>query len=229
MAQQIAVIGLGALGAALARGLSERGAEVIAIDIQKEPVEDLRDLVAVAVTLDATDERALRSLGIENVDTAVVSIGTNVQANLLTATLLKTMGVHHVFARATNRTQERILQAVGVNHVINVEGEMGRMLADRIASPHIELRVPLASGHSVAELKAPGAFTGKTLRELALRRKYGVNLVAIKRRRPEVDEAGRRGFKETVNDIPGADDSLERGDVIVVVGPNDMIDKLPRD
>ena len=229
MAQQIAVIGLGAFGSALARRLTERGVEVIAVDVRKELVENIKEAVAVAVALDSTDERALRSLGIDQVDAAVISIGANVEANLLTAALLKGMGIRRILGRATSPVQERILRAVGIMRVINVEEEMGRMLADTLASPQIERILPLASGHSVAEVKVPPSFAGRTLQELALRKKHRINLVAIKRRVPEVDSDGQRGLKEIINDVPGADDVLEQGDVMVVVGSNEMIEKLPRD
>jgi len=229
MAQQIAVIGLGFLGRTLARRLSERGVEVIAIDNHKELVEDIKDVVAVAVVLDATEERSLRSVGIQDVDAAVVSIGSNVEANLLTAALLKAMGVPRIYARATNPIQERILRAIGVTRVFNVAEEMGRMLADTLATPQIERRIPLASGHSVAELRVPAAFAGRSLRDLALRQRYRVNLIAIKRKVPAVDSNGNRVLREEVNDVPSADDVLERGDVMVVVGADEMIEKLPKE
>jgi len=228
MARQIAVIGLGAFGEALSRTLGERGVEVIAIDSSREHTEAVKDCVAAAITLDATDERALRAIGLENVDAAVVAIGQNVEANLLATALLKKMGVKNIMARATNPLQERIIRAIGVTRVINLEHEMGVMMANSLALPHIERTLPLATGHSVAEVITPPSFVGKSLLELDLRNRYRVNLIAIKRREPDVNDQGERITREVINDIPQSTDVLHEGDLLVLVGTDDVLEALPQ-
>ncbi len=224
--RQIAVIGLGRFGSTIARTLSDKGVEVIAIDLDKEKVEEIKDYVSVAVAVDSTDEKALKSLGVDNVDSAIVCIGDNVEANLLTTSVLKRLGIRNILARAMDDLQAQILKYMEVDRIINLEEEMGVMVANSMVSSHIEKHIPLASGHSLAEIKVPEKFVGKTIKELQLRNKYHVNIIAIKKRIPEITESGERTYKEVINDMPKADDVLEEGDVLIVVGTDDSIRNL---
>lgn len=221
--RQIAVLGLGRFGSTIARTLSDKGVEVIAIDLDKEKVEDIKDYVSVAVSADSTDERALKSLGIDNVDAAIVCIGDNVEANLLTISVLKKLGVGNILARAMDDLQAQILRYMEVNRIINLEEEMGVMVANSMVSSHIEKHVPLASGHSLAEVKVPEKFVGRTIKELQLRNKFHINIIAIKKHIPEITESGERAYKEVINDMPKADDILEEGDILIVVGADESI------
>jgi trk system potassium uptake protein TrkA len=229
MQRQIVVIGLGALGASLARALANRGVMVIAVDSSPELVQDIKDEVAVALCLDCTDEKALREAISPEIDAAVVCIGTNVEANLLTVALLKKLGVGNIHARATTPLQVRILRAMDVENIVNVEQQMGIMLANRLVSPDIETVVPLATGHSIAQVRVPRTWVGKTLRELDLRRRSRVNVVAIKRMVPDVDDQGERFMRYDVNDVPTPDDTLREADVMVVVGANEDIRNLTQE
>ena len=223
MERQIAVIGLGALGASLARALTNRGVMVVAIDANADLVQDIKDEVAVAMCLDGTDEKSLRDAISHDIDVAVVCIGTNVQANLLAVALLKKLGVRSIYARATTPLQERILRAMDVENIINVEERTGTMLADSLVSPDLESVMPLASGHSIAQVHIPHAWIGRTLRELDLRRQYRVNVVAIKRLVADVDDEGERYMRAEINDVPRPDDTLVEGDIMVLVGSNEDI------
>jgi trk system potassium uptake protein TrkA len=224
--RQIAVIGLGMFGSTVAKTLTNQGVEVLAIDLEQERVEDIKDYVAVAVTLDAMNEKSLRSVGIDRVDVAIVCIGENVEANLLITTLLKKMGIRNIYARSMTPLQEEILKSLEITKIIKLEEEMGEMVGKSLTNPNIQMSMKLSSGHTMAELCVPREFVGRTLRDLALRKRYDVNVVAIKKQQPAIDERGERIFRETVNDLPQGEDVLEENDCLIVVGRQESIDLL---
>jgi len=225
---RVAVFGLGQFGRALANALTNQGAEVLAFDTNPELVEDIKDRVAMAVALDSTDEQALRAVGLEQVQVGIVSIGENVEANVLTAALLKQLGVPRVFARGTSPVHERILQAIGVNKVINVEREMGEAIAATLAIGDVHRFLNLAAGHSLVEMDVPPHLVGKSIEEAQLRQRHNVNVVAVKKRIPDIDERGRRILREEISVVPKPSDAFEEGDLLVVAGANDDIQALLR-
>ena len=225
---RVAVFGLGQFGTTLAEALVQQGAEVLAFDTNPERVEAVKERVSVAVQLDSTDERALRAVGLEQVQTAIVTMGSNIEANILTTALLKQLGVPRVFARATTATQERILRAIGANKIINVEREMGEAIATTLAIGEVHRFFTLATGHSIVEIDVPETLVGKTVEEAQLRQRHNVNIVAIKKRKPDVDERGRRMLREEVSIVPKPADKLEEGDLLVLAGENDDIQALIR-
>jgi len=223
---RVAVFGLGQFGTAIAETLTSKGVEVIAFDADRERVEDVKDRVSVAVVLDSTDERALRAVGVEQVQVAIVTMGTNIEANILTSALLKQLGVPRVMARASTPLQERILRAVGVDKIINVEREMGEALATSLAVGDVHRFFTLATGHSLVEIDVPKSLCDKTIAAAQLRQRFNVNIVAIKRKVPDVDERGRRTFREEISLVPKPSDILEEGDVLILAGENDDIQTL---
>jgi trk system potassium uptake protein TrkA len=222
--RNIAVIGLGGFGSSVARELTEKGIEVLAIDRDREPVEAIKDSVAHAVTL--TDENALRAVGIRNVDVAVVCIGEDIEANLLTTILLKKIGVHRIWTRALSPLQQEILKMLEVENVINLEKEMGGFVATSLSSSNITRHIPLAKGHSIIEVQVPAEFIGKTLRELDPRNKFGVNIVAIKKTVPAINEQGERVLEESIEDVPQPDDVLDETDRLLIVGTNKNVERF---
>ena len=224
--RQIGVIGVGRFGTAVARRLTEKGVEVTAMDAREDRIEAIKDSVAVAVGLDSTDERALESVGLAEMDAVMVCIGDNIEANLLTTMLLKKIGVRTIYSRAMDPLQARLLDLAGVTRVIRLEEEMAINIADSLVAANIQKVVPLVSGHAVAEVEVPPSFVGKTLEELSLRKRFGVNIAAIKHKEPAIDENGKRTFKETINDIPQAEDVIEEGDVLVMIGRDESIREL---
>ena len=224
--RHVAVLGLGSFGAAVARTLTEQGVEVLAIDTDKDKVEDIKDYVAVAVAPDTTDEKALRSIGIEQVDAAIVCIGENVESNLLTTTLLKKMGIKTIYSRSVNPLQEEILKSLEITKLLNLEKEMGESVGKSLTSPNLQVCMKLSSGHVMAEVKIPREFYGKTLRDLNLRKRYAVNVVAIKKIVAAIDERGQRLLKEEINDLPQAEDVLEENDAFILVGKQESINAL---
>ncbi len=228
MARQFAVIGLGRFGSSVARTLVNQGHEVLAIDENEERVAEMSDLVGQAVELDATDEKALRAVGIEDVDVAIVAIGADIQASILITLLLKEIGVKEVVAKALNARHGRILQKIGADKVIFPEKEMGERLAQILVAPNVLEQMELSSGHSIMEIVAPEAFVGKTIRDLDIRAKYGANLITIKKKVPHLTKAGETDFVETVNIAPKADDKIEKGDHLVVIGKDEHLAKLKK-
>ena len=221
--RQIAVIGLGKFGSAVALELMEQGAQVIAVDRDERRVEALKDAVTYAVTLDATDEEALRSVSVNDVDAAVVCVGVNVEANLLTTLLLKQIGVDRIWARAINPLQQTILQALDVDSVINLEDEMGRVVARSLVTENVIRHVHLSEGYSVVEMNVPPSFVGKTLRQSRIRDKHQLNVVAIKHQRQKPTDEGEEAAETYTENVPSPDGELAENDVLVVVGKDSDI------
>jgi trk system potassium uptake protein TrkA len=223
---QFAVIGLGAFGKKVAFTLSEKGANVIAIDKNRESVEEIKEQVSAALVLDSTDEEAMKAAGIKDVDAAVVALGDNQEEAILITAILKKMGVSKIVARAINQLYAHVLKSVGADNVIVIEEQMGEDLAKRLLSPEIYQHVVLTTGHSLVEIEARAEFIGKSLRQLDFRRMFGVNVIAIQKKIPTINDEGKVTYTVEVNDIPGPDDRIEKGDVLVVVGADDKIENM---
>jgi trk system potassium uptake protein TrkA len=225
---QFAVIGLGQFALTVAETLAQRGAEVIAIDNDEKKLESIKDIVTSAVCLDSTDEEAVRAANIQNVDAVVVGIGETREISILTAAVLRKIGISRIYAKADSDLHERILKMIGVQHVILPEQHVGREIANLLLSQHIFSYVEISKGHSLVEVAMPSQFIGKSLKELDLRKTYKLNVVAIKRTKPTVDEMGNNIISEETNVLPDAEDVFEKGDSIVVVGKKEDIDRLVR-
>lgn len=224
--KQFAVIGLGRLGSVVARTLSEQGHQVLAIDIKKEPVQEASEFVAHAVQLDAADEKSLRSVGIENVNAAVVSTGANLEASILITLILREIGIKEIVAKAISEEHSRVLEKVGATKVVFPERDMGIRIADSLVSPQIIEHISLSPKYSVLEIPAPEEFIGKSLGKLNVRVKYGINIIAIKKK-PVADKEGK-GTEETINASLQAEDVIRKGDHIIIVGSNESIEKLKK-
>ncbi len=222
----VAVIGLGNFGSTVARELTDRGAKVIAVDKNRDRVEAIKDSVSYAVTLNCIEQTALRSVGIQDVDIAVVCIGDDIEANLLSTLLLKKIGVKKIWARAISSPQQEILKSLEVDEIVSLEEEMGRLVARSLVSPGIKKHVPLSRDHSLVEIDVPQSFIGKTIREMNTRDKYRINIVALKKRTPSIDGRGERIFSETIDVTPEPDTTLETDDILLVVGAEDNIRKF---
>ncbi len=227
--QQFAVIGLGRFGQHLAKALTAAGDEVIAIDRDAKVVERMRDEVALAVRLDATDATALRSQGVADVDAAIVGVGEDFESAALTVAALKELGVKRIVARAMTETQATILTKVGADAIALAERESALRWAHRLTVPNLQQYVELGEDHSLVYVKAPTAFCGKTLQELALRKAFGVNLVAIRREVKVESEEADHPVQAQVISVPQADTAVRRDDVLILVGSNESLKKLPTD
>ncbi len=226
---RFAVIGLGRFGQTLAKTLAKNGAEVVAIDTSLEMVDDVREAVTLSLRLDATDEKALAAQDVDKMDAIIVAIGQSFEAKAMAVATLKKMNVKRIVCRAESEMRARILKAIGADEVVYPEEESALRLAQRLIAPNIVDYVELADGHSLVQFEAPRAFQGKQIVELDLRRKYEVNLVAIKRRMTAKGPDGRVIYQEKIIDVPKPTDSIESKDILIVVGSDDNILKLPQD
>jgi trk system potassium uptake protein TrkA len=220
-----AVFGLGTFGEEVCRTLVEKGAKVIAVDHTAQLVDKIKDAVEQAVLLDSTDEDALRQLPLSTVDAAVVAIGENLSASILTVALLKKLGVPYIVARAISEIHSQILKQVGAAEVIIIEVDEGRRVASRLISPDVVDRIPISTQQTLAEVLVPKSFAGSSLHKLELRKRFNVNVISIRRTRLNVDNMGNP-VKEEVVLSPQPQDVIQENDVLVVVGPDRAIDAL---
>jgi trk system potassium uptake protein TrkA len=214
-----AVIGLGRFGSAMARTLAELGQEVIGIDSSEDRVREMADCLSQAVELDATDEKALRAAGVADVDVAVISIGENIESSLLVVMQVKDLGVKTIIAKAVTTLHGRILEKLGVTRVIFPERDMAIRVAHSLVVPNVTDYIELSKDFSIVELAAPADWVNRTLRELALRPRFGLTLIAIKRR-------SATGDGEITNVAPSADDRILEGDMLALLGDNDRLAHL---
>lgn len=219
-----AVIGLGRLGTAIATYLGEHGAEIIAIDADPARVDAVKDSVPRAVCLDATDERALRAAGVAECSTVVLALGEDeLEQSVLCTMLLRELGVGRIIARVATDVQAKVLERLGVARVIFPERQIGIQVARQLLSPTMQEMMPVSEGISIAEVTVPSRCVGATLGALQLRRNYGLNAVALRRRSTTVKDDGTVVTAEEFDNLPGPDTALGIGDVLMVVGSYDAV------
>jgi trk system potassium uptake protein TrkA len=206
MSGDFAVIGLGQFGRAVALHLVDQGEAVLAIDLDAERAKLVEASVDAVVVADATEEAALVELGLERMSCVVVAMGVRAKdTSIMVTALLRQRGVRRVVSRATSDLHGRVLLAVGAHEIVNPEQQMGARLAHHLANPHVVDQFALGRDFVVAEIEAPEAYVGRTLRELGLRQKASISVVLI-----------RRGAQVISTIDP--DERLVSGDVLVVLG-----------
>jgi len=225
--RRFAVIGLGRFGQKLAIALAMSGSEVIAIDRNRNEVDLIRDQVSHAVRLDSTDEEAMKAQGVDKADVAIIALGQeSFEAAILTVVNLRQMGVKQIYARAESLIAGEVFSKVGATEVIYPEIESAQRWAYKLIAPQIGEKIDFAPGYSLARIKAPPSFDGKTVMDLQLRQKYKVNLVIIKRG----DEAkARKNEKESIINIPMPDTIIYADDILMVAGSDADLAKLPQE
>jgi len=224
--KQFAVIGLGTFGQRVARTLMQKGAEVVAIDMDAAKVEAVKDDVTRALCIDATVEDTLAHSGVLDLDAVVVAMGEHMEGAILTTALLKRLGAGYIVARAASELYAQILRDVGADRTVIIEDQMADQVAKTMVAPDIIDQLQLSTGHSLVEMKPLRDMVGKKLGELDVRRKYQVNIIAIKKRIPVINEDGESTFDEKTNDVPGPDDRIEAGDVLVIVGADAELERF---
>lgn len=215
MKKQAIVIGLGQFGMALARSLTERGVEVLAVDTSEERVRLAAAFVTEAACFDGTDEQALIRTGPERREVCVCGIGDDARdASIICTALLRQMGARKIVARANTDVHARILKLVGAHHVVNPEREFGERFASQILHESIIGELPLGEDLLITELKTPASFVGRTVDSLPLTRRYGVTIVAIRRK------AQARVL------MPEPREKLLADDVLIVVSKQGAVSQL---
>ncbi|HCF26017.1 MAG TPA: potassium transporter, partial [Cyanobacteria bacterium UBA11049] len=213
---QFAVIGLGRFGRSVCSTLHKLGYEVLATDIDEKNVSQvLSDQIAAhALQLDSTDPAALKEAGVFEFDTVIIAIGNYVQESIITTLNVKEGGVPHIVAKASSEVHCKLLTRVGADHVVFPEYEAGCALARSLTKPSILDRFDLDPDHSIVEVIIPDEFHGKTISDLQLRNRFGLNLLAVS-----------HDQKFEINPDPRK--RLEKGSAMVVIGCNKDINRLP--
>ena len=209
------VIGLGRFGSALSRQLCMLGAEVLAMDVQSSLVQQLANDVTQAVVGDAQDKEVLRSLGVRNFDCAVIAIGDNLAASVLITMNLKELGVPYIVCKAHDETHRRVLEKLGVDRVVIPEQEHAQRLGRSLFSHNVLDYIELSEDYGILEVPSPKDWVGKTLKELNVRAKLGVNIIAV--------ENGK-----ATNVSPAADYRIQKEDVLVVLGDNYALEAMQK-
>ncbi|WP_425839745.1 potassium channel family protein [Microbacterium sp. PA5] len=211
-ATSVAVIGLGRFGRALATELARSGTEVLGIDTDEDIVQSLNGVLTHVVRADSTKQVALEQLGVAQFDRVVVGIGTDIQASILTTSLLKRMGARSIWAKAISEQHGLILEQLGIEHVIFPEADMGRRVAHLVRGAMLDY-VEFDRDLVVAKTVAPSEIVGKTLEEAAVRRKHGVTIVKVRGADGEWHAAG-------------ASSVISAGDLLIVIGPVDRTERF---
>lgn len=222
---KFAVIGVGRYGATIARRLAEKGAQVFAFDPDEEKIEGIKDDVAFAVTLDATDIRALRTQNVGDLDAAVVAIGENFEATILTSVHLLDLGVKRVIARASGDHQRLILEKIGVTEILTPEDEVAYVVREKLLNPNIVSFLQLPDDHEIAEIRAPRGVIGRTIDEIGFRNKYEMTLITIKREF-EVTKNGQDCTEQHIMGVPKGDSEVKEKDTLVVFGAAKSVERF---
>ncbi len=213
--KEFAVIGLGRFGGSICRTLAEQGIEVMAIDINEDRVNDYSMIASHAVVGDSTDEKVLKELGIRNFDHVVVAIGDNIQASILTTIILKEHGVQNITVKAQNDYHEKVLVKIGADHVVHPERDMGKRIANNMISNSVLDYLELSDEHSIVEIVASEKIDGHSILNLDIRAKYGINIVAIKR-------------KNEIIVSPQANEIINEKDILIVIGADVDINRFEK-
>ena len=213
--KQFVVVGLGNFGLHLATRLSEKGHDVMAIDIDQAKVQEIKDRVSRAVVADATDQKVARTLGLKDMDAAVICIGTEMGQSILATLTMKDIGVKRVLAMAISEAHGRILEKVGASQIFFPERDLAISMAERLHNPNILEYLPLIEGYRIIEAVPPEEFVGRSLRDLDLINRFGIQVIAIKEK-----EKGELIL------VPSARSVIKIDDTLILVGPEEALDKL---
>lgn len=223
MKKKIAIIGIGIFGYSIASTLSREGAEVVAIDLDEDKIDDIKDIVSLAVIMDATDQGALKAQGLEDCDTVVVAINDKFDQVVLITALLKQMGVKKIIARAANPLHRRILSLIGADELISPAEESGVRLGKMLLLEGSHNIIDLGEGYTIIEAESPIACQGKTVQELRFRENFKINLITILKTYKSKNDS-RLDYKS--QGVPTAQTRITTGDVLVLYGLEDDIEKF---
>ena len=224
--KSIAVVGIGQFGFQLAISLTQKGFEVLALDSNPDIIDEIKELVSEAIICDSTDEKTMRSINIDTIDMAIVTIGSNVQSSLMTTALLQRLSISKVHVRYINSLQENILKSMGINNIIGIEKEMGIQIANTLSSEKVGRYIQISERHSLMEIQVPEGFVAKNLKTLNVRTQFRINIVGIKTRIPRVDDNGDIRYTTQMTDIPDPNYPLAKDDLLIIAGTDDNLKKF---
>jgi trk system potassium uptake protein TrkA len=211
------VFGVGKYGTTIAKRLAEKGAQVFAFDVAEHKIENIKNDVAYAVTLDTTDLKALEAQNVKELDAAVVAIGENFEATVLTAVHLMDLGVKRVIARASGRHQKLILEKIGVKEILTPEDEVAFVIREKLINPSILSFLQLPDDYEIAEIKPPKGVINRSIEEVDFRNKYQLTLVTMKREY-DIKKKGQYTIEQHVIGVPNSDTIIESRDTLLVFG-----------
>ena len=209
------VIGLGLFGSEVAVQLCAQGCEVLAMDIRADLVQQVSDRVTHAVVGDGQDKEVLKALGAGNFDCAIIAIGDDLAASVLTIMNLKELKVPYIVCKAHDATHRRVLEKLGADRVVIPECEFAGRLARSLSSHNVLDYIELSADYGILEVPAPGRWKGKSIRDLNVRAKLGVNIIAVK-----------SGGETVVS--PGAGYVVKPGDILVILGTNKALEAVQK-
>lgn len=213
--KRVIVIGLGIFGMNLVKTLYENGIEIIAIDKNKDIIQQVKECCSKAILADGTNKEMIESIGIQEDDIVIISFGEDLSASTLITLHLKELKVKNIIVKAPNEDHKRVLEKVGATDVVIPEREMADKVARSIISPNVLDYIPLSEDYTISELAPPASFYGKTIGELHLRTKYHVEVIAVREMLPD-----------RVKMVPRADFLIKDSDVLVVIGKEEDIQKI---
>jgi trk system potassium uptake protein TrkA len=213
--KRVVVIGLGIFGYNLAKSLYESGLDVVAIDKNKELVQQIKEYCTKAVHADATNRDVMDSLGLQENDVVIISFGEDLAASTLTTLHLKEMKVKTIIVKAPNEDHKRVLEKVGATEVIIPEKEIADKIARSLISPNVLDYIPLSEDYTISEIVPPASFYGKSIGDLHLRAKFHVEVIAVKEMLPD-----------RIRMVPRADFVIKDSDILVIIGKTADVEKI---
>jgi len=213
--KRVVVIGLGIFGFNLAKNLFEAGLEVIAIDKNKDMVQNIRDYSTKAIVADATDKEVMEAIGFEEKDVVVISFGEDLAASTILTLHLKEMNLKTIIVKAPNEVHKRILEKVGATEVVIPEREMAAKVARSLISPNVMDYIPLTQEYTVCEIAPPKSFIGRSIADIQLRKKFNIGLLA-----------SRDVLTDEITMIPGGEFVVKDSDILVVIGKEQDIQRI---
>lgn len=222
---KFAVIGIGRYGITIAKSLSQKGAQVFAFDVKEERIEQIKDDVAFAVTMDTTDIKSLISQNIAEMDAVVIAIGENFEATVLTAVHLMDLGVKRIIVRASGAHQKLILEKIGINEILTPEDEVASAVREKLLNPSILSFLQLPDDYEIAEIVAPKGVINRPIKDIQFRNRYQLTLVTIKRAF-EVNNKGVSCIEQHVLGVPASDTIVEESDTLVIFGTGQNVTKF---
>lgn len=228
--KKFCVIGLGYFGYNLAIRLNDLGTEVLAIDNHQEIIDEISEKVTHAICMDSTDPKAMKGLGLEDMDAVIVAIGENFESSIMTTALLQEIGVKKIYSRVISKVHERLLKLMNVNELLVPEAEAANHLVKRLIIPGLIESFQISKDYAIYEIPVPKSFIGKNLLELNIRHKYNVNLITIKKvtKKRGLLIIGEREEVEVVG-VPNPDDKITENSILVLFGRDKDIKNLIED
>jgi len=213
--KKVVLIGVGKFGSILAKTLAEKECDVLVLDSDKEKIDELKDKVSQAVVADAMDKEVLVKLGVLEADFVVVSLGDRIDASVLLTLYLHELEVKKIIVKAQNEDHAKVLKVVGAHEVLIPEKDEALRLANSILTPNILESLQLSDEYGIIEVVAPEDYFFKTLRELDIRKKYGVHVLGI-----------HKPLEGALNVVPPPDYEIRPDDILIVIGDNKNLDKF---